>query len=193
MRRATPLYSSLCSSPNPVRVSFRSSQAQALRTLSELQEFGGDLKVAVKTLKAYAAIAGEAGNEVLISDSCKRLVNVYTQVGKERKPLDVPMEEEEYGRMTDEELDEMEGKDDMFMRANGTLRAKRYAKMLQDKGGYWGWTTGGGGGGKTAKNEDEWMENLKKPKGRGSGGGGIFGGLGKKKAKPKNGLLSMFG
>lgn len=47
---------------------------------------------------------------------------------------------------------------------------------------------------KARKDEEEWMEGLKK-KEKAGGGGGIGGMFGKpkKKAKPKNGLLSMFG
>jgi hypothetical protein len=61
-------------------------------------------------------------------------------------------------------------------------------------GGYWGWKKGGVGEKKARKDEEEWMEGLKK-KEKAGGGGGIGGMFGKpkKKAKPKNGLLSMFG
>ena len=160
-----------------------------LRTLSELQQTGGELSVAVKTLKAYMQVSHDANIVVLEADALKQLVNTYAQIGKQRKPLDVPLDSEAYSAMTDVELDEKEAHDDMFLRSNATHRSNRYIKNLSEMGGYWGWKKGGVGEEKARKDEEEWMEGLKK-KEKAGGGGGIGGMFGKPK---KNCLLSMFG
>ncbi|GMH78298.1 hypothetical protein TrST_g5063 [Triparma strigata] len=172
-------------------------EASTLRTISELQENSGELKQAIKTLKTYEEVAYKAGDPILKVDAIKRIIKTYSLIDKDRKPLDVPLSPEEYGKLDDVELDVMEENDEQFMRANGASRALRYLKKLKT-GNYWSWECVDASQEDLEKQEQAHMESLKKAA-KGGGGGGMMGGgmgaFGKKKSAPKkkNGLLSMFG
>lgn len=89
-------------------------------------------------------VSHDANIVVLEADALKQLVNTYAQIGKQRKPLDVPLDSEAYSAMTDVELDEKEAHDDMFLRSNANSQVKQ---VHQEISAIWGDTGGGRRGG----------------------------------------------
>jgi hypothetical protein len=94
-------------------------EAGLMRTMSELQESGGDWKSCAATLKRYLELGNELGDLMVRVDALKKLMGVYVQVGGTKREMDdeAVLGGDEYAGKTDSELDRLE-MDDQFLRVS---------------------------------------------------------------------------
>jgi tetratricopeptide (TPR) repeat protein len=140
----------------------KSMEALALRSIADLQESGSDWKAVIKTLKKYEALVAILNDSALVLDSYRKLAHAYMMVSsKERKEGDVPLNDEDFARLSNEECERKEENDPVFLRANSKQRSLYFLNKYKHADKFW-WDAKACNLSAMEIEEVEWQKNAEK-------------------------------